>query len=65
MLTSALQLDPASLRLPSAKLNAAPRMWDMYPMDPVTLEMIARFMFTLAVLSDLWGAASTDFVRSF
>ena len=61
----ASQLEPSHLRMPGAKMNVGPRMWDMYPMDPVTLEMIARFMFTLAVMGDLWGTASMDFVRSF
>ena len=51
--------------MPGVKSNAGTRVWDMYPMDPVTLETIARFMFTFAVLCDLWGSASMDFVRSF
>jgi len=61
----ASNLKMAGTSFPAAASSSGGRMWDMYPMDPITLETISRFIFTFAVLGDLWGTASTDAVRSF
>jgi hypothetical protein len=57
------QLDVSDFqKSPSGAVHS--RVWDMFPMDPMTLEMISRFIFTFAVLCDLWAVADMDFVRS-
>ena len=57
------QLDVSDFqKSPSGAVHS--RVWDMFPMDPMTLEIISRFIFTFAVLCDLWAVADMDFVRS-
>ena len=42
------------------KLESVDRKWDLWPLDPVTLEMFGRFMFTIAFLCDLWSMNTPD-----
>ncbi len=60
----ALTLLPFSLQadidiIPS-KLDSDERKWDLWPLDPVTLEMFGRFMFTIAFLGDVWSMELDD-----
>lgn len=43
-----------------SKLESEEKKWDLWPLDPITLEMFGRFVFTLAFLGDLWSLGLED-----
>ena len=50
----------ADIDIIPSKLEGDERKWDLWPLDPVTLETFGRFVFTVAFLSDVWSMATSD-----